>query len=96
MPEEGGSAGTIERGVLVDAAALEAGQRDDGLERRAGRPLRLNGAVQQRVAGIFGQFFPVGGLDVHREFVGVETGWDAIARISPVFGSSATTAPRRP
>ncbi len=59
MPEERGSAAALKCGVFVDASAFETGDGDDRLERGAGRPLGLNRAIEQRLAGVAGQFFPV-------------------------------------
>ena len=58
--------------AVVDGAGFQAGQRHDRLERRARRLLRLNGAVQQRVVRVVGDFLPVLGLDADGEFVGIE------------------------
>ena len=52
VPEETRAAGALKRRVFVDAAAFESRQRHDRLERRAGRPLRLDRAIQQRIARI--------------------------------------------
>ena len=71
---EAGAAGAVNGPSVVDGAGFESGQGDDRLEGGAGRELGLDGAVQQGIVGVAGDFLPVGGLDADGEFVGVEAG----------------------
>ncbi len=74
MSEEARPAAAVEHGVFVDAAALEARQRDDRFERGAGRPLGLNGTIEQRIARIAGYLLPVLRFDPDGELVRIEVG----------------------
>ena len=84
-------------GVLVaDDAVLEGGGRRDDLEGRPRRVDAVDGAVEVGLVLVGGQGLPgLGGplQVVARERVGVVGGWLTMARIAPVFGSRATTAP---
>ena len=60
--------------LIVDRAGFQARDRHERLEGGSRRVLRLNGAIQQRMVRIIGDFPPVGRLDAHREFVGIERG----------------------
>ena len=55
-------------------AFLKPGHRHQDLEGRAGRELRLDGLVHQRMVGIGDQLVPVGAVDLDGKFVGVEAG----------------------
>ena len=68
------AAGTMHGELIVDGARFETRYRHKRLERGTRRILRLNRAIQQRVIGIIGDFPPIGRLDVHGEFVGIEAG----------------------
>ena len=65
---------TMDRELVVDRARLKTRYGHDGLEGGPGRILRLNGAIQERMIGVIGDFPPVGRLDALRKLVGVETG----------------------
>ena len=65
-------AGAVHGPLVVDASGFQAGQRDERLEGRTRRLLRLNRLVQQRMVGIVGNLLPVLGLDPDRELVRVE------------------------
>ena len=47
---EGGAAGAVDVEIVVDDAGFQTRQSHDRLERRSGRLLGLNGAIQQRMS----------------------------------------------
>ena len=67
------SAGAIDLEVLRDAF-LQAGDRHEDLEGRAGSQLGLDDLVHQGMLGIGDELVPVGAVDANGEVVGIEAG----------------------
>ncbi len=69
---EGGAARAMHREIRIDGAGFESRQRNDGLERRSRRQLRLDRPVEQRPLRVFDQRPPVAAADASGKLVRVE------------------------
>jgi len=67
------SARAVDLHVLRDPL-LQAGHRHEDLEGRAGSQLGLDGLVHQGAVGVVDELVPVGAVDAHGEFIGIEAG----------------------